>query len=120
MELSKIHFICVFFILSGFIISCTPASPNTNGVGGALPTHYISIQNSTISPNNLTVSIGSSITFLNQTSSNITLVSDNCNLLDSNLISSNRFLIFKPDTVGTITYHTVEFPTVRGQITFRP
>ena len=112
--------IAAFIVVTLSLNSCTPTSPNTNGVGGGLPTHYIAITNNAISPSTLTVSIGSNITFINQSNFTHTIVSDNCDILRTTTMGPSGYFLFKKDTIGTITYHSVEYPTLRGQITFRP
>lgn len=102
------------------ICSCSQPSVNYGGVGGGLPTHYISITNTAVSPPTLTVAIGSSITFLNQSNTNQTIVSDNCTSLATSTMAPQGHYFFKKDTLGTITYHSIENPSLTGSITFRP
>jgi hypothetical protein len=110
----------VLIALTAFLASCTQPAANYGGVGGGLPTHYISIANNAVSPPSLTVSIGSSITFLNQSGTNQTIISDNCTSLVSPTMPPSGHYLFKKDTLGTITFHSVENPSLTGSITFRP
>jgi plastocyanin len=111
----------ISFCLSTLIIySCTQPAANYGGVGGGLPTHYISIADNVVSPATITVAIGSSITFLNQSGTNQTIVSDNCTSLATSTMAPQGHYFFKKDTLGTITYHSIENPSLTGSITFRP
>ena len=113
------HFLLFLIAITALITSCTQSNANYGGVGGGLPTHYISIADNAVSPPTITVSIGSSITFLNQSSTNQTIISDNCTSLATSTMPPSGYYFFKKDTLGTITFHSVENPNLRGSITFR-
>ena len=115
-----ISFLLALISGTAFLASCTQPAANYGGVGGGLPTHYISIANNAVSPPSLTVSIGSSITFLNQSGTNQTIVSDNCTSLATSTMPPSGHYFFKKDTLGTITFHSIENPSLSGSITFRP
>ena len=120
MNFSHSKLFITFCISSLLLYSCTQPAANYGGVGGALPTHYISIADNVVSPASIVVSIGSSITFLNQSGTNQTIVSDNCTSLASSTMPPSGHFLFKKDTLGTITYHSIENPSLTGSITFRP
>lgn len=101
-------------------MSCTKPTSSFNAVGGGLPTHYIRIVNGSYSPSYLKVAMGSSITFVNLSSSNHTVVSDNGVSLVSPTLAPGTSYFYKKDTVGTIGYHCVENPSIRGVIEYRP
>ncbi len=112
----------LFFCISALVLnSCTQPAANYGGVGGGLPTHYISILDGAIRPSNLTVSVGSSITFINQSSSNQTIVSDNFSLLTSPTLPPNGYYYFNKTNQDTIiNFRSVENPSLTGTITLRP
>ena len=110
----------VFIATTALVASCTQPAANYGAVGGGLPTHFISIANNAVSPPSLTVSIGSSITFLNQSGTNQTIISDNCTSLATSTMPPSGHYLFKKDTLGTITFHSMENPSLTGSITFRP
>jgi len=112
----------ISFCLSILIMSsCTQPAANYGGVGGGLPTHYISILDGAIRPSNLTVSVGSSITFINQSTSNQTIVSDNFSMLTSPTLPPNGYYYFNKTNQDTIiNFRSVENPNLTGTITLRP
>lgn len=101
-------------------VSCSKSNSNFNAVGGALPTKYISILDSTYSPVLLTVSIGSSITFVNSSSIAHTIVSDDTVTIKTPTLLPGTSFYYKKDTLGTFNYHCKEHPNARGTIVFRP
>jgi plastocyanin len=105
--------------LTALLTSSCNKQTNFNAQGGGLPTYYVRILEDSFSPNQLTVSIGASITFVNLSSQTHTLVSDNGQSLASPAILPSSSYYYKKDTVGVITYHSVENPNMRGTITFR-
>jgi plastocyanin len=115
----KVKFILGAILIAGFIYSCDkPANYNTQG--GNLPTHYIKILNDSFSPQQITVAVGSSITFVNNSDVTHTLVSDDSSTILSQGILPSTSFYFKKDTVAVIGYHCHEHPAVRGYITIRP
>jgi len=103
------------------LISCSQPDVNYGGVGVGLPTNYITILNNSVKPANLTVSVGSTITFLNQSDSNQTIVSDNFSLLASPTLIPGGYYFFNKTYQDTIIYfHSVEHPNLTGTITLRP
>jgi plastocyanin len=113
--------LCIFGVCMA-IISCTSEVPNNEG-GGNVPTQYITILENGFSPNNLTgankISIGTSITFVNQSNSAHTIVSDDTVTFPARTIDPSKFTIYKRDTVGVFPYHCKEHPNMRGTIEFR-
>ena len=99
---------------------------NFTPAGGLLPTHYITINDNSFTPSTLTVANGASITFLNSTTHDHTIVSDDTTTLRAILIKPDSFYYFKPDTATAtpvqiyIPYHCVETPTTRGTIILNP
>ncbi len=111
------------FLLSGIamlgLYSCSKTTGD-DGQGGQLPTHYVIIKDNSFSPSLLTVATGSSITFVNSTSDEHRIVSDDSAAIVSPVIASNTSFFYKKDTVGTINYHCSNHPTVTGTIILRP
>jgi plastocyanin len=105
------------------LLACRSELVNNEG-GGTVPTQYITILENGFSPDNLTgsnkISIGTSITFVNQSNSIHTIVSDDTVTFPARSIAPSKFTIYKRDTVGVFPYHCKEHPNVRGSIEFRP
>ena len=119
----------VYLMLSGLLIgtlfSCSKTEEDFGAQGGLLPTNYINIQDNSFSPSTLTVANGSSITFLNKTTTSHTIVSADSSTILSPSIASGSFFYVKPDTLSgslpvNINYHCMEHPTVTGTIILIP
>ncbi len=88
--------------------------------GGELPTNYIIVKDSTFTPASLTVVSGSSITFVNNTATAHTLVSDDSLPLRPVTIQPGTSYFYKKDTSGTFYYHCVQHPVARGVFIVTP
>ncbi|HPH84785.1 MAG TPA: hypothetical protein PLC48_04970 [Ferruginibacter sp.] len=105
--------------------ACNKDNANFTPVGGELPTHYITIQDSGFDPATLTIANGGSVTFLNSTTVDHTLLSDDSVVIRSAAIVPGSFFFVKPDTsLGLlpveINYHCVQHPSARGTIILTP
>jgi len=108
-------FICLPIIFFSCIESGKPLP-----AGGQLPTNHIIIKDSSFSPNDLTVVSGSSITFVNNTSSAHTIGSLDSNYFKPVKIESGSSYFLKKDTTGKIDYRCMTHPSVAGVIKFLP
>lgn len=125
MRRSRIIYLILTGLLTGSSFSCSKTEKDFGAQGGLLPTNYINIQENSFSPSILSVANGSSITFLNKTTSGHTIVSADSSTIVSPVIASGSYFYVKPDTLsGTlpvnIYYHCKEHPTVTGRIILRP
>ena len=120
MNLKPAHLFFLLCVTVLFYLSCTKPNTGYNSQGGLLPTHYIKILTDSFSPMNLTVSIGSSITFVNSSNDNHTIISDDGFAIVTPTIAPATSFYYKKDTIGIINYHCIEHPTIRGTIQFRP
>ncbi len=100
--------------------SCSREDELFDAQGGTLPTNYILIKDNGFTPDVITVATGSSITFVNDTNEEHSIVSDDSSAILSGTIAVNSSFYFKKDTVGIIRYHCGKHPSVRGAITLRP
>ena len=124
-NMKKYFFVIVVCALTGVgIYSCNKENI-VNPTGGQLPTTYITIRDSAFEPAIVTKANGSSFTFLNNSSTDHTLISDDSLLIRSGLIKPDSFYYVKPDTsLGLlqveINYHCIQHPTKRGKIILTP
>jgi hypothetical protein len=118
-------FIFLFCVTVIGFYACSKDS-GFNPQGGELPTHYIQFKDSIFDPSTITESNGANFTFLNTTTSPITIVSEDTVFFKPVTIGPNLSYFFKPDTVSTpaaqvfIPYHCVEHPSARGVIILNP
>lgn len=114
----------IVLLLTGILVtaiySCTKSSEDFEGQGGLLPTHYINIKDSSFSPVVLSISTGSSITFVNTTDFEHSIVSDDSSAILSGLMQRRTSYFYKKDTIGIINYHCGVHPTVKGTIILTP
>lgn len=105
-------------VFGGMLIASCNKNENANSyaAGNGLPTNYVSILNGGFSPNVLIVPNGSSITFLNSSSSTHTLVSDDSVTLVTTPIAPNKYFSYRKYFVGILNYHCVEHPSETGII----
>ena len=101
------------------IISSCDKQIAYNGVGGTLPSNYIYITDSAITPNALRLSIGSSVTFVNTSSLAHQLVSNDNVTIHTPVINPSTSYYYKKDTLGAFNYHCELHPTETGSIEFR-
>lgn len=108
-------------IISFTLISCNKdGAGQPEAVGGELPTNFIIINDSSFSPASVRVVNGSSITFVNRTSTAKGLYSSDSVVINKQNILANTSYFFKKDTVGTIFYRMAGKPAASGSITFTP
>jgi len=116
-KLSKGYF---FLLISILFFSCEKQGSSSPAQGGNIPTNYIKIIENGFSPSSLTVAIGSSITFVNNSNQTHTIISDDNTTIITPAIEPATSFYYKKDTLGTFNYHSMEQPSMRGSITFRP
>lgn len=102
------------------IISCEKSVENSAPIGGNLPTTYVVIKDSSFTPNQISIVAGNSISFLNQTLKEQTIISFDSVTIPATKIAANGSFIFKKDTVGTFRYRNVTQPNATGSFTLRP
>jgi plastocyanin len=102
------------------IYSCTKTADDFIPEGGLLPTNYVKMSDSTFTPANLIISTGSSVTFVNDSDIEHSIVADDTVTIISNIIAPHTSFFFKKDTVAVIGYHCGVHPGARGTIILRP
>jgi len=112
-------------LLLGILYSCSKSADDFTSQGGNLPTHYIDINDNSFSPVTLTIANGSSVTFLNKTTTSHTIVSADSSTILSPAIAAGSYFYVLPDTMsGTnpvrIDYHCKEHPAISGTIVLTP
>ena len=112
----------VFFFIAYILLltSCNKEKEITDLPGGNLPAKYIDIRDSTFSPASLTTVAGTTIVFVNNTSSTRNLVAHNCAVSDSMIVSAGTVCTLKKDIDGNLEFHCTERPATIGSITFTP
>lgn len=121
----RVIYLMLTGLLIGNLFSCSKSEEDFGAQGGLLPTHYINIEDNSFSPSILSVANGSSITFLNKTTTSHTIVSADSSTILSPAIASGSYFYVKPDTLAgslpvNINYHCKEHPTVTGTIILLP
>lgn len=125
MKKIRLHHFLLTGLLLSLIYSCSKDNVDFGAQGGLLPTHYVSIYDSSFVPSVLTVAAGSSITFLNKTTSSYTVISADSSTIVSPAIGAGLSFYVKPDTLAGsqpvyIYYHNKEHPAVTGTIILTP
>ena len=120
MKKIRLNVLLLTAVLFAGLYSCTKTAADFDGQGGLLPTHYITINDSSFSPIVLTLATGSSITFVNSTDNEHSIVSDDSATILSGTILHKTSFYFKKDTTGTFNYHCGMHPTVKGTIILTP
>lgn len=93
---------------------------NYDARGGELPGNYIAVKDSSFSPATLSVVSGSSITFVNNTTSAKSIITTDSITIKTTTIEPNASFIFKKDTTGTFYYHLTNKPAAGGMFTLTP
>lgn len=115
----RVNIVFALLLTSLIWLSSCDKQIGYNGVGGTLPSNYIYITDSTITPNSLRLSIGSSVTFVNTSSQAHQLVSNDNVTIHTPTINPSTSYYYKKDTVGVFNYHCELHPTETGSIEFR-
>ncbi len=104
--------ICVYFSLGSMLLLGASSSRNI----------LIYPQPPFFSPNQLTIKLGTSLTWQNRTQEPHTIVSDDCRFgqqcsFDSGFLRPNAFFTLPPLQSGTYPYHCGIHPFMRGLLT---
>ena len=111
----------LLLIYGCFFTSCNKdGAGQSEPVGGDLPTNYIIMSDSTFSPRSVAVVNGSSITFINRSTSTKGIYSSDSAVINKQNILVNTSYFFKKDTVATIVFSLGGKPAVSGSITYTP
>ena len=119
--MKKILYFSLFYTAVISFISCNKdGAGQPEPVGGALPTNYIIVNDSTFLPSSVTVVNGSSITFVNRSGTAKGIYSSDSMVINKQNILMNTSYFFKKDTVGTINFKMAGKPSATGSIIFTP
>jgi len=119
--MKKILYFSLFFTAFNVFISCgKDGAGQPEPFGGALPTNYIIVNDSTFSPSSVTVVNGSSITFVNRSGTAKGIYSSDSIAINKQNIADNTSYFFKKDTIGTIIFRMAGKPSASGSITYTP
>jgi plastocyanin len=127
--LKSVHWVPVLVVLIIFITAAgctgsqqspgTTTTPQTPVPGGAT----VTIHNFAFDPQTMTVSQGSTVTWVNQDSATHTIVNDASGsnaegaLFKSNSLPNGASYSFRFDSPGTYAYHCTIHPSMKGTIT---
>lgn len=92
----------------------TTTSTTSNISGGS----SVIISNFAFSPDTLTVSAGTTVTWINKDSVNHTVTSDN-GIFGSDMLATNATYTYKFDTSGTFSYHCSVHPSMKATVIVR-
>lgn len=92
----------------------------SDAAGGALPTNYIIIKDTSFEPVRITAVRNSTFTFVNHSGATRGIYSSDSSAINKQNIAVNTSYVFKKDTLGTIIYRMAGKPTVTGSITITP
>ncbi|HAN65803.1 MAG TPA: hypothetical protein DCQ34_05820 [Chitinophagaceae bacterium] len=112
--------LCTLLTALTFFTACEKSNPSNPAHGGQLPTRYVTIRDTAIIPSVLTIAVGNSITFLNQSASVKSVVSDDSTTILTGPIAPGASFFYKKDTTGTFGYRCLEDPLLRGTIIINP
>jgi plastocyanin len=101
-------------------VSCSKEDKGFPNSGGLLPTNYVSITSGGFNPSSLTLAGGNSVTFLNSTSQNHNVVSDDSVTIRSGIIAPQKSYYWKKDVQGTFTYRCTLHPGETGTLVLTP
>lgn len=107
-------------LILSFFVSCSKTYEGAPGVGGRLPSNFISIKDSAFTPAILTVATGSSITFVNNTVATKTIIGTDSTIIPRTLIEAGGSFLFIKNTSGFFDYHLADKPSVSGTINLTP
>lgn len=102
------------------LLSCNKEEGISEPQGGTLPTNYINIKENSFTPPVLYVQAGSSITFVNTTDGDHSIVTEDSSTIVSGTIGRRTSFFFKKDTTGTFYYHCGFHPSARGTFIIKP
>lgn len=106
----------ISLIMSG----CDKDDQGYPDAGGLLPTNYVSITGGGFNPSLLTLFGGNSVTFVNSTSQNHRVVSDDSSTILSGIIAPQKSYYWKKDIEGTFPYHCSIHPGETGTLVLTP
>ena len=104
--------VCLLIIL----ISCDKTNNFAVPQGGDLPTHYIIIRSTGITPETTRVALGSTITFVNQDNVPHSYLSFDTITLRTGVIAPRTSYVFRKDTLGIFPFFSQPDSLVTGII----
>jgi plastocyanin len=111
----------IYLFLSLILIaSCTKIYDGAPGVGSSIPSNFIAVKDSSFTPALLDIVAGSTISFVNNTSSDKVIQSVDSLRIPATTIPAGQSFIFKSNTAGSFEYFRKDKPAVRGIINLRP
>ncbi|WP_255156863.1 cupredoxin domain-containing protein [Ferruginibacter sp. HRS2-29] len=115
----RLFFVAAALYLAFTFFACAKHT-NYDAQGGGLPSNYIAVNDSSFSPVTLTVVSGSSITFVNNTTTAKSIITTDSVTIKATTIAPNSSFVFKKDTTGTFYYHLTNKPAAGGMFTLTP
>lgn len=107
-------------MLCFFVTSCAKTYEGSPGVGGALPSNFINIKDSSFTPATLTIAAGSTISFVNNTSLPKSIQGIDSNALPKKTIAAGSSYLFTYSNSGIFKYFLAEKPSITGTINYTP
>ena len=104
--------VCLVILL----ISCNKSNNFAEAQGGDLPTHYIFIRSTGITPETTRVTLGSTITFVNQDNVAHSYRSFDTITLKTGAIDPHTSYVFRKDTIGYFPFFSQPDSLVTGLI----
>lgn len=101
-------------------LSCAKNDVGFVGQGGNVPGYFIAVRDSSFSPGMLSVALGSTITFTNQSSIAHTIAGSDTSVIPPTLLSPGKSFKIAPVAAGTVSYHCATHPSVFGIINLNP
>lgn len=119
-KMTKYHHLLIVMAAASLFFSCKKYISAADARGGDLPGYYISVKNDSFSPSSLTAVSGSSIRFVNNTSTSKSIITTDSATIRLTLIQPDSSFLFNKDTSGTFVCKLAGKPSVQTIITLTP
>jgi len=107
----------VFVVLAVALTGCSYSNKPSSSGSSAVATNAVSANNFAFSPSNITVKVGTEVTFTNDDSTTHTITFD---LFQSGDVAPGQSFKHTFDTAGTFSYHCSIHPSMTGQVEVTP